>query len=142
LDYDLRNAIKEREFLKKKAARTKNPVDWESFASKRNSVNRLKSELKSNYFNNKLNEYRNCSKKLWQKALLPKSKVIDKIPFVTDENGSEISENKNIVKTFNNFFATTGSKLAKKFCTKNLMKYQLQKYRKPSQCFKMAKLQV
>ena len=117
---NLRTAIRERDFLKKKAAQSQNPDDWDRFTTKRNSVNRLKNELKSNYFNNKLNEYKNCSKKLWQtlKNLLPKSKSRNKIPFVTGENGSEISDNKDIANSFNNFFATIGSTLAKDFSSK------------------------
>jgi len=37
--------IKERDFLKKKAVRSRYNDDWESFKSKRNSVNRLKNDL-------------------------------------------------------------------------------------------------
>ena len=44
-------AIRERDFLCKKAKKTKSILDWEDFKQKRNHVNRLKNRLKNEYYN-------------------------------------------------------------------------------------------
>jgi len=72
--------------------------------------------LKSQYFNNKLNEHKSCSKKLWQtlKNILPKS-TKQNPTFLTDTDGTKNTDKKSIANRFNVFFAIIGSKLAQKF---------------------------
>jgi len=113
---ELRKGIRERDFLKKKAARSRLQFDWNVFKSKRNAVNRLNKDLKTSYFNRKLLDNSRCSKKLWKalKDLLPNSKA-NSSTFCVLDGDKEITDNKDIANTFNNFFSTIGSKLAKDF---------------------------
>jgi len=59
----LLTSIKERDYLKKVAARTKSDHDWAVFKNKRNSVNKLKNQLKHNYFQETLSRNKQNTKK-------------------------------------------------------------------------------
>ena len=48
---DLLQAIKERNYFKKKSNQTKSIIDWNNFTQKRNQVNNMKNTLKQDYFN-------------------------------------------------------------------------------------------
>ena len=63
---DLIIAIRERDFLCKKAKKTKSILDWEAFEQKRNHVNRLKNTLKNEYYNEVLQQQQNTPKQLWK----------------------------------------------------------------------------
>jgi hypothetical protein len=64
-----------------------------------------------------LREEKNNSKKLWStvKDLLHSNKNSDKIHSVKTSDGTEIVSDKEIANSFNNFFVTIGSTLAKNF---------------------------
>ena len=53
---DLLQAIKERNYFKKKANQTKSIIDWNNFTQKRNQVNNMKNTLKQDYFNTLLTD--------------------------------------------------------------------------------------
>ena len=115
---DLIIAIRERDFLCKKAKTTKSILDWEAFKPKRNHVNRLKNRLKNEYYNEVLQQQQNRPKQLWKtlKQLVPgKSGNVTSIKRVTLNDGSETTHPKEISNTFNSFFVSVGAKLASKF---------------------------
>ena len=53
---DLLQAIKERNYFKKKANQTKFFIDWNNFTQKRNQVINMKNTLKQDYFNTLLTD--------------------------------------------------------------------------------------
>ena len=114
---DLIKSIRKRDYLKKVASRSKNEMDWQNFKQQRNFVINLKNRLKNQYFQNKIDDNKDNSKKLWKtlNTLIPNDKKSNNIThFLTDE-GKEISDKKEIAETFNRFFSTVGSKLASVF---------------------------
>ena len=110
-------AVKERDYFKKVAADSKSVSDWDNFKKKRNSVNRLKSKLKSSFYNNKLREEKSNPKRLWNtiKDLLHSKDNTAEIRSVKSNEGIVVTDNKEIANNFNNFFVTIGSTLAKNF---------------------------
>lgn len=114
---ELLKAVKERDYFKKVAADSKRVSDWANFKKKRNSVNRLKSELKSYFYNNKLREEQSNPKRLWNtiKDLLHSKNNTTKIHSVKSNEGIQVTNNKEIANNFNKFFVTIGSTLAKNF---------------------------
>ena len=73
---DLLQAIKERNYFKKKANQTKSIIDWNNFTQKRNQVNNMKNTLKQDYFNTLLTDNAKRPKQLWKtlKTLVPNGK--------------------------------------------------------------------
>ena len=110
-------AIKERDFLKKRASKSKTITDWQIFKLKRNQVTRMKNKLKQEYFNSLLAEQSKRPKDLWKtlKQLVPgkntKSTGIKRL--VSD--GEDITCPKGIADHFNEFFVNVGVQLASKF---------------------------
>lgn len=116
LNDDLIHAIKERDFLKKKASKTKLIADWDKFKFKRNQVNKMKERLKGHHYGNKINEDASDPKRLWKtlKELVP-DKENKNVPSSISKNDMEINDPKGVSNSFNSFFATIGSTLAQKF---------------------------
>ena len=114
---DLLQEIKERKYLKKVASRSNLTQDWAVFRRKRNSVNERKRHLKRDYYQSTLNENRQNSQKLWETLnnITPGSKQCNTFSQSILKNNIEISDKKEIAKTFNNFFISIGSNLASAF---------------------------
>ncbi|MEM6812708.1 MAG: endonuclease/exonuclease/phosphatase family protein, partial [Pseudomonadota bacterium] len=114
---DLLQEIKEKRYLKKVASRSNLIQDWAVFRRKRNSVNALKRHLKRDYYQSTLNENRQNSQKLWKTLnnIIPGSKQCNTLPQSILKNNIEISDKKEIAKTFNEFFISIGSNLASAF---------------------------
>ena len=115
---DFIKAIKERDYLLKKAKQNKSITDWESFTKKRNQVNRKKNKLKQEYFNEILTENEKRPKALWKtlKTLVPNGKTgTTSIKRLVKDDGTEITCPKGIADHFNNFFVNVGVTLASKF---------------------------
>ena len=113
---ELLRSIRERDFLKKKASKTKTLQDWAIFKEKRNNVNNLKKRLKDQHYNNKLKELKSQPKQLWKtlKELVPGNDK-NKTSVTISKDGKEILNKKEISNEFNSFFANIGSVLAEKF---------------------------
>lgn len=123
LNADLLVAIKERDYLLKVASISKNPDDWVNFKKKRNMVNKLKVNLKCNFYANEVNNARDDPKKLWKKIKeLTPNQTNSKISDMTLDDGSVISDNKMIANHFNQFFVNIGAKLASKFPSTDTVK--------------------
>ena len=74
--HDFLQSIKERNFLMRRANKSKSTIDWDNFIKKRNQVTKLKNKLKQEYFNNLLSENAKRPKQLWKalKTLVPGGK--------------------------------------------------------------------
>ena len=117
---DLLQAIKERNYFKKKANQTKSIIDWNSFTQKRNQVNNMKNTLKQDYFNTLLTDNAKRPKQLWKtlKTLVPNGKnTTTSVKRLVTEDGIDVTCPKGIADHFNNFFVNVGVTLASKFST-------------------------
>ena len=117
---DLLQAIKERNYFKKKANQTKSIIDWNNFTQKRNQVNNMKNTLKQDYFNTLLTDNAKRPKQLWKtlKTLVPNGKnTTTSVKRLVTEDGIDVTCPKGIADHFNNFFANVGVTLASKFST-------------------------
>ncbi len=110
-------AIKERDFLRKTANKSKSITDWEKFTQKRNQVNRMNFTLKRDFFNNLLTEDAKRPKKLWNtlKKLVPDGKATNTNVKRLVVDGEEVTDPKGIADHFNKFFVNVGVTLASKF---------------------------
>ena len=91
----MRNTIRERDFLLKRASLTQNPDDWKAFKRKRNSTNKLKNSLKQTFYHDSFQESKDNPEELWKKVnqLIPdKSKF--NISEIHNETSSVISDKK------------------------------------------------
>ena len=73
LDSSIKNAIKQRDHLHKKACKTTNIEDWANYRSLRNRVNNMVKRAKGAYNRRLLEENKNDSKMLWKtvKKIIP-----------------------------------------------------------------------
>ena len=117
IDEVLLTAISERDYLKKVAARSKDPIDFARAKNKRNFVIKLKNRLKREYYQRVLMENRSNSRKLWRtlNEIAPSDKKSNSSPNSLKNEGVEITDKKKMASVFNKFFATVGSKLAETF---------------------------
>ena len=117
---DLLQAIKERNYFKKKANQTKSIIDWNNFTQKRNQVNNMKNTLTQDYFNTLLTDNAKRPKQLWKtlKTLVPNGKnTTTSVKRLVTEDGIDVTCPKGIADHFNNFFVNVGVTLASKFST-------------------------
>ena len=117
---DLLQAIKERNYFKKKANQTKSIIDWNNFTQKRNQVNNMKNTLEQDYFNTLLTDNAKRPKQLWKtlKTLVPNGKnTTTSVKRLVTEDGIDVTCPKGIADHFNNFFVNVGVTLASKFST-------------------------
>ena len=117
---DLLQAIKERNYFKKKANQSKSIIDWNNFTQKRNQVNNMKNTLKQDYFNTLLTDNAKRPKQLWKtlKTLVPNGKnTTTSVKRLVTEDGIDVTCPKGIADHFNNFFVNVGVTLASKFST-------------------------
>ena len=113
-------AIKERNYFKKKANQTKSIIDWNNFTQKRNHVNNTKNTLRQDYFNTLLTEDAKRPKQLWKtlKTLVLNGKnTTTSVKRLVTEDGIDVTCPKGIADHFNNFFVNVGVTLASKFST-------------------------
>ena len=78
----MRNTIRERDFLLKRASLTQNPDDWKAFKRKRNSTNKLKNSLKQTFYHDSFQDFKGNPKELWKKVK----------QLIPDQSTSNISE--------------------------------------------------
>ena len=82
----------------------------------RNQVQRYTKKIKSEYFNNKIEENRNNSRKLWQqlKSLDYKNKKEDNSNIFLTIDSETCHDQKSVADYFNQFFTTIASSLVQK----------------------------
>ena len=111
-------SIKERDFLMRRANKSKSIIDWDNFVKKRNQVTKLKNKLKQEYFNNLLSEDAKRPKQLWKalKTLVPGGKSsTTSVKRLVTEDVEEVTCPSGIAYHFNKFFVNVGVTLASKF---------------------------
>ena len=107
--------IKDRLFQQIKS--TNSAIDLKVFKKllRNQVVNELKIS-KNNYYHHYFDENKSNMKKLWKgiKSILSlKSNNVDKIPHVTDKNGSQIKDPVKIANQFNQYFTNDANNIAK-----------------------------
>ena len=118
LNDGLLDAIKERDYLKKVAAKSgKQSIEWKRYQKKRNAVIKLNNRLKREHFQKELSDNASQSRKLWKtiNKLIPGKKQCASGPKSIIDNGVEVSDKKEMARVFNDFFASIGAKLAETF---------------------------
>lgn len=101
---DIKNNIKERDTLFKRATITRDENDWVSFKTKRNEVVSLIRKYKREYYNNKIDECRHDSKEMWRtlKELIKGRNDIGRNEIIFDDN--VLNDEYLICESFNSFF--------------------------------------
>lgn len=103
--YEIDAEIRERDKLFRKATITKNTEDWSIFRQKRNKVVEMIRKSKQKYYQEKIDNVKNDSKKMWSTlkeitAQRPSSTTYDGIKF----NNNIIRDNNLISEKFNEYF--------------------------------------
>ena len=105
--HDFLQSIKERNFLMRRANKSKSTIDCDNFIKKRNQVTKLKNKLKQEYFNHLLSENAKRTKQLWKasKTLVPGGKSsATSVKRLVTEDSEEVTCPKGIADHFNKFF--------------------------------------
>ena len=109
----LKRRMHDRDILKIKASKSKNPSDWVQFKKQRNIVNKEIRLAKQAYYQNTFNENKGDSKRTWQTINEPTSRKSGKTTVTSLKlNGLSVTNPSELSDKFNNHFATIGSKLA------------------------------
>ena len=113
---DLINEIKHKDFLLKRAKKTKSQFDWLEARLARNTCLRHIRLAKSDLIKNEIDVNKHDSRKFWQniKTIIPDSKTSLNHFNLNDEEGNQIPD----IQTsdfINSFFASIGPKLARNF---------------------------
>lgn len=114
INSEIKKRMRQRDRLKAKAIKTKDPKLWDAFKKARNQVNNEVKETKKAYYNNSFHVNSNNSKKTWQAINELTGRKSNKSTInslvVDDET---INDPKKICNNFNSFFAEIGPQLAK-----------------------------
>lgn len=105
LDEELRNLMKQRDELKKRAIVAKSPKDWQNYKSLRNLVTKLNRHKKKQYYQTKFEEHKNDGKKLWRTIndILRKKKS-GSVPAFVEVGGEFLTKPRMIANHFNDFY--------------------------------------
>ena len=117
LTKEIISEINHKDFLYRKAKKSKNDEDWEIFRQKKNEVKKLLATAKENFIKNKLDELEGNPRKFWREinkiSGLGKNKNGRKCTKIADENG-KIYENLDAANFLNDYYVNVGPNLAKK----------------------------
>ena len=110
---ELKKRMHERDIMKLKAIRSKNPQDWGEFKRLRNKVNSDIRIVKESHYKQSFTENKNDSRRTWQtinELTSPKSNT----PSIKEllVNGVSINKSTGLANVFNEYFSTVGPKLA------------------------------
>jgi hypothetical protein len=113
LTAEIKNLMRERDNLKRKAVITKDESDWLNFKTKKNLVKYKIRNSKQQYYNSYISNNVGRTKETWKgiNSILSKAKGSIKIPKIV-VNGTEISDPEAISNAFNEYFTEIGSNLA------------------------------
>lgn len=105
LDDELKTGIKERDSLKELAMITNCPETWQQYKALRNTITKMNRQKKKYYYQSKILECKNDSKKLWKtlKEVVGKESI-NKVPSFIEVEGVFITKPRDIANYFNNFF--------------------------------------
>ena len=103
--------MRKRDFLKKKAKQTGDPLNWQQYKFLRNSTNN--ETAKSRYFTDNLEINKKNPKTTWKLINELNSRTVSTHTSISKILGEEIINTpKDIAETFNNHFASVGENLA------------------------------
>ena len=110
---ELKKRMHERDIMKLKAIRSKNPQDWGEFKQFRNKVNSDIRILKESYYKQSFTENKNDSRRTWQTINELTSRKSN-TPSIKELiiNGVSVSKSTDLANAFNEHFSTVGPKLA------------------------------
>ena len=110
---DLKNMIRQRDYLKAKAMKTGSKYLYQTFRKIRSRVLSLLKHLRKDYYTKKLDETKGNMKKTWKslKNAMNQNIKANSIEKVVIRN-TEITDNAEIVEAFNQHFASVGENLA------------------------------
>ena len=110
---ELKKRMHERDIMKLKAIRSKNPQDWGEFKQLRNKVNSDIRILKESYYKQSFTENKNDSRRTWQTINELTSRKSN-TPSIKELiiNGVSINKSTDLANAFNEHFSTVGPKLA------------------------------
>ena len=111
---ELRQKIRHRDSLKRKANLSNDPQIWQQYKKSRNEINNKIKEVKRNYFTSNLDLHKGDMKKTWQLINELTSKNTCKTNRVSELkfNNQERTEPMSIAEAFNNNFSGVGDNLA------------------------------
>ena len=110
---ELKKQMHDRDILKLRAIRSKNPNDWVHFKRQRNKVNSATRLAKQVYYQNMLNEHKGDSRKTWQIINeLSSRNFVETSVKQLNVNEQSVTAPAEIAHEFNRYFATIGPKLA------------------------------
>ena len=110
---ELKKQMHDRDILKLRAIRSKNPNDWVHFKRQRNKVNSATRLAKEVYYQNMLNEHKGDSRKTWQIINeLSSRNFVETSVKQLNVNEQSVTAPAEIAHEFNRYFATIGPKLA------------------------------
>ena len=110
---ELKKQMHDRDILKLRAIRSKNPNDGVHFKRQRNKVNSATRLAKQVYYQNMLNEHKGDSRKTWQIINeLSSRNFVETSVKQLNVNEQSVTAPAEIAHEFNRYFATIGPKLA------------------------------
>ena len=111
---EILDSKRNKNFLKKKASKTRSPRDWQNFKFARNSHNKLVKSTIQQYYCSEIKNNHGDMKGTWKiiNKIIHNSNKASKIPEIHDKDGEKI-ENRDIPTAFNNHFIDLGYNLSK-----------------------------
>ena len=117
LNEEVKSSMNHRDNLMRKARKTNNEEDWQSYRSARNVANKLTKFAKRKHYQSMLNENAGKPESFWKsiKKIFPtKSKSASAKSF--EINGTQTTNKSTIANGFSNFFPAVTQSLRKKIC--------------------------
>lgn len=116
INSEILDLIKQRDHYLYQFKKSKDSAIYKLYCQLRNKVQREIKEAKSEYFSNKIEENKNCPRKLWQqlKDLGYKNKKNESSNLVLTIDDQNCHDPKTIADYFNDFFTTIAEKLVQK----------------------------
>lgn len=110
---ELKKRVHERDIMKLKAIRSKNPQDWGEFKRLRNKFNSDIRIVKESYYKQSFTENKNDSRSTWQTMNELTSRKSN-TPSIKEliVNGVSINKSTDLANAFNEHFSTVGPKLS------------------------------
>ena len=117
LTTDIRHEMNQRDYLKKKAVKSKSKSLLKAYKAKRNSINKLIKSAKSNYCKREIDDNKNSPKEMWKQV----NQVISgkgrcstttTITTIKNDQGNFIQDDKLVADEFNKYFTEVGAKLS------------------------------
>ena len=115
---ELLREIRKRDFLKKKATSTNDPLNWKEFKDVRNKVNNSIKKAKRKYFSEKLDASKCDPRKTWRLINELQSHQCKSTKVSQVKSGHQVfTSPKDIAEAFNNHFTSIGQTLAREIPT-------------------------